>query len=199
METDEKIIPEENQDTTPSVAEEKQESVPYSRFKEVIDQKNKMGDDVKFLREEFETFKQRQPEKEEEEPLDWRQAEERAVNKALLAMEKKNKESADKEHQNDLAIEKGFDQLIAMGKEVTPAIKKAVLTKMIQSGDTDVIDTFLSIEKKAEETDKVEQIKKEGAIPSSQKGSEAGKSNLPYKELRNKSLDEIVEGISEAK
>jgi len=199
METDEKIVPEDTQEATSSEAETNpsgasEESVPYSRFKEVIDQKNKMVDSINTLKQDMETLKQQQPEKEVEEPLDWREAQDRAVNEAVSKIEEKSKKIADEKYQQDLAIEKGFEQIKGLGHDVTNATKKAVLTKMIEDGSTNVFDSYLKIKESLVKTEKAEQTKKDGFVPSSQKGSDAGKPSLPYKELRNKSLEEIAEG-----
>ncbi len=169
-------------------------SVPYDRFKEVIDSRDEDREALKTLKEDMETLKQQQPKKEEEEPLDWREAENRAVDKAVSKIEEKNRNIADEKHQHDSAIEKGFEQIKGLGHEVTNDIKKAVLTKMIKDGSTDVFDTYLKVKESLVKTEKTDQTKKDGFIPSSQKGTDAGKPGIPYKKLRDMSLEEIAEG-----
>ncbi|KKK48931.1 hypothetical protein LCGC14_3140180, partial [marine sediment metagenome] len=59
--TDEKATPEEKQEATPSVEETNlKDTVPYERFKEVIDEKNEFKGDIKSLKESIETLKQSQ-------------------------------------------------------------------------------------------------------------------------------------------
>ncbi len=198
--TDEKINPDEKQETTPSVEETNvKDPVPYSRFKEVIDDKNEMKGDLKSLKESIEDLKQQQKPEPEEEPTDWKEAEKRAVDKAVTKIEKRTQEKADKDYQQERKIERSFEQLKEMGQEITLAIKKAVLTKMIETGDSDVLGTYLKIKEKTAETVKTETQKKEGFVPSSEKATAAGTSGMPYKELRSKSLDEIVEEVGKAK
>ena len=207
---DEKTNPDERQEATPSVEKqiatedseivktpEVKDTVPYTRFKQVIDDKNEMKTKFEILEKEIETLKQQQPPVVEEEPLDWKEAESRAVNKAVSKIEQKVQERADEDRQQELKIERSFEQLTVIGQEITPAIRKAVLTEMIKTGDDDVFGTYLKIKKQLITTEKTEQQIKEGFVPSSEKGPDAGKTSITYKELRAKSLDDIVEEASE--
>ena len=199
---DEKTIPEEKQEATPSVEETNlKDTVPYERFKEVIDEKNEFKGDIKSLKESIETLKQSQQQKPEpeEEPLDWREAQSRTIKKAVSIVEKKAQEKADEDYQQEQKIETSFKQLKGIGQEITPEIKKAVLTKMIETGESDVFGTYLKIKEQTVKTEKTEIQKKEGFVPSSEKATVAGKTSIPYKQLRNTSLDDIVEGASKAK
>ncbi len=203
MENTDDIKVEEEQ-PTPSSEEEQipsqegKETIPYERFKEVIDDKNEMKDNLQTLQQEIETLKQQRPEVEEEEPLDWKEAEKRAVNKAVTKMEESAKKVAEESRKQDQRIEKSFEQLEEIGQKITPDIRRTVLTKMIKTGSKDVLGTYLTIKEQIVKTEKVEQLKKEGFVPSSQKGSVAGKPGLSYKQLRDTPLDEIVERASKA-
>ncbi len=202
MEKDEKATPDVKQETTPSVEKTNiEDTVPYSRFKEVIDDKNELKGDLKSLKESIEDLKQQQkPEPEpEEEPLDWKEAESRAVDKAVSKIEKKAQEKADADYNQEQVIERSFEQLEEIGQEITPAIKKAVLTKMIETGNSDVFGTYLKIKEQTVKTEKTEIQKKEGFVPPSDKGIVAGKTGIPYKQLRDTPLDDIVEQASKAK
>ena len=210
MENIDETTPEVKQETTPSVGKqttpegseaektpEGESQVPYERFKEVIDDKNKLKGDLETLREDIKTLKQQQPEKEEEDPADWKEAENRAVKKAVTQIREENQKTSEQEQAQEKAIEKNFDQLKSMGQEITPDIKKAVLTKMIETGSEDVFGAYLKIKEQTVKAEKTEEIKKGGFVPSSQKGSGAGNPGLPYKQLRGMSLDEIVERAEE--
>ncbi|HEC66131.1 MAG TPA: hypothetical protein ENI23_12630 [bacterium] len=198
--TDEKATPDVKQETTPSVEEPNvKDTVPYSRFKEVIDDKNELKGDLKSLKESIEDLKQQQKPEPEEEPLDWKEAESRAVDKAVSRIEKKSQEKADADDKQEQAIERSFEQLEEIGQEITPAIKKAVLTKMIETGNSDVFGTYLKIKEQTVKTEKTEIQKKEGFVPPSDKGTVAGKTSIPYKQLRDTPLDDIVEQASKAK
>ena len=125
--------------------------------------------------------------------------ESRTIKKAVSIVEKKAQEKADEDYQQEQKIETSFKQLKGIGQEITPEIKKAVLTKMIETGESDVFGTYLKIKEQTVKTEKTEIQKKEGFVPSSEKATVAGKTSIPYKQLRNTSLDDIVEGASKAK
>ena len=193
----------EEEQTTPEGSEagktpEVKDTIPYPRFKEVIEEKNSLKTDIEILRREIADLKQQQP-LEEEEPLDWKEAEQRTISKVLTEIERKNQERAEEDYRQEQEIENSFEQLKSIGQEITPTIKRAVLTEMIKTGDDDVFGTYLKIKEKLIKTEKTEQQKKEGFIPSSEKGATAGKPGLSYKELKSKSLDEIIEQASKAK
>ncbi len=210
METDETKVEEEQSTSSseetkiPSEGSEAEktpegkDTVPYSRFKEVIDDKNELKSDLKILREDIETLQQQQESKEEE-PLDWKEAEKRTIDKAVSKIEKKAQEKADADYDQEQVIERSFEQLKEIGQEITPTIKRAVLTKMIETGNSDVLGTYLKIKEQTVKTEKTEIQKKEGFVPSSDKGIVAGKTSIPYKQLRGTSLDDIVEQASKAK
>ena len=176
---------------------ESKDTVPYDRFKEVIDDKNEMKTKFEILEKEIETLKQQKVT--EEEPLDWKEAETRTVNKAVSKIEQKAQVKADQERQEELRIENSFEQLKEIGQEITPDIKRAVLIDMIKTGDGDVLGTYLKLKKQLIVTQKTEQQKEEGFVPSSDKGATAGESGMTYKQLRGTSLDDIVEKASKAK
>ena len=205
MENDEKTTPEGTPEAEPSTVEQipaegseadktpEGEAVPYSRFKEVIEDKNALKESVETLKEDIKALKQQQPPVEEEEPLDWKEAEKRTVDKAVAKIQGDLKTRAEQDQAQERVIENSFTQLKAMGQEITPDVKKAVLTQMIKSGSEDVFDTYLKIKEQSVKTEKTEEIKKEGFVPPSQKGSGAGAGGLSYEQRRGMSLDDIVE------
>ena len=205
MENDEQKTPEETPETEPSTVEEtppegseadktpEEEAVPYSRFKEIIEEKNSLKDDLTTLKEDIATLKQGQKPEVEEEPLDWKEAEKRTVDKAVAKIKGELETKAEQDQAQDRAIENSFTQLKTMGQEITPTVKKAVLTEMIKSGNEDVFATYLKIKEQSVKDTKVEEIKEKGFIPPSQKGSGAGTGGLSYDQLKAMSMDEIVE------
>ena len=210
MENDEQKTPEETPETEPSTVEEtppegseavettpEEEAVPYSRFKEVIADKNALKDDIATLREDIATLKQSQTPAEEDEPIDWKEAEKRTVDKAVAQMKGELNTKAEQDNAQDRAVENSFTQLKAMGQEITPTVKKAVLTEMIKSGNEDVFATYLKLKEQFVKTEKTEEQKKEGFVPSSQKGGGTGTGGLSYQQLRAMSLDDIVERAKE--
>ena len=207
METDEIRVPEETQETSPSedkqtpseagseaVETPEEGQIPYKRFKEVIDDKNQLKVDLETLREQVTTLQQHKEEEEEEEPLDWKEARRRTIEKTKAEIKEEREKVADAEKRQEAIIDKSFAQLEAVGQEVSQDMKKAVLRKMVETGSNDVFQTYLDVKEKAIKTGKTEQQKKAGFIPPSHKPSEAGKSTLSYKALRNKPLDDIIAG-----
>ena len=200
METNE-TNPEETQGTTPLVENQTpteeselvktpdESSVPYSRFQEVVGDKNEFKTENERLKEELETLKAKEP---EEEPADWQEAEKRTVGKATAQMRSELKAEAEKNRAEEREIEKCFSQLKQMGQDVSDDTKKAVLEKMIETGG-DVYGTYLEIKGTLDGQAKTEQIKAEGQIPSSQKGSEANTGRMSYERLRKTSLDDMME------
>ncbi len=191
---DEKTPPTE--ETTPSVEEtgstepDEKDPVPYGRFKEVIDEKNQSKSDIETLKTEVQALKDLKTP--EEEPADWKEAESRAVNKAVGKVKEEMKITADAETAREDAIEKGFDQIKGLGQEITPEIRKATLENMVKTGE-DVYDSFLKVKQQASKTEQTETQKKEGFVPPSTKGTEGPGSEIDYKEIKSKSLDQLME------
>jgi len=205
MEPDENINPDDQQDSSSSegetnpdetVSEDEttpsEETVPYERFKEVIEEKNQLKEDLETLKKDVETIKSSQPEPEEKEPTTYEEVEERAVKKAVKQIEKNLSEEKQADIKEEERIEKSFGQLNSMGQKITQAVKKAVLTKMIETGNTDVISTYLEMKELADGKANAEQQKKEGFVPPSHKGTGTPKSGFNYNEIKGKSLEEII-------
>lgn len=170
---------------------EEEGSIPYDRFQEVNQEKNDLREELGGLKEEIETLKAQQPKVEEEEPTTWKEFEERAVKKAVSQMEDKTNQSKQENAEDEEAIEKNFDQLKSMGKEITNETKNAVLEQMIKTGG-DVFDSYLQVQTDQSKESKADEIKQQGSIPSSQKGSEANANRMSYDQLKKTSLDDIV-------
>lgn len=201
MENDEKTNPESEQEVAPSATDQTpaevsedekppvEAPVPYSRFKEVIEEKNSFKTELEQMKQEIEELKTaKEP---EPEPTTYQEVEERAVKKALTQFEKRQMEAEAKDREQEQAIETKFEQLKAIGQNITPEIRKEVLTEMVKTGNTDVVATFLEIKKNLDKTSKAETQKKEGFVPPSGKGSAASK-GFSYKELRRQSLEDIL-------
>lgn len=199
---DETLAPEETLESAPSAENQTdtegseavktpvQDSVPYHRFKEVIEEKNAYKNDLEKMRADIESLKAvKEP---EPEPTTYQEVEERAVKKAMTAFERRQAEAEAKERAEEQAIETKFDQLKAIGQDINSEIRKAVLAKMVETGNNDVVATFLEVKKSLDKTSKIEKQKKEGFIPPSHKGSPAA-NGYSYKEIRNKSLDQIID------
>lgn len=205
MESDETTAPEEEQETSQSEEEQiadngseaeetlsDESQVPYSRFKEVIDSRNEFKTDIDTLKGEIEALKQQQPKEEEEEPLDWKEARQKTIDKAVATMEAKQQEIEKVKTIQGRLMEKRFQQLKSMGQDITPAMEKSVLKRLIETSSDDVIGTFLELQATQAKTTKGEQVKKEGFVPPSHKGTVADKDAFTYKEIRGKSLDELM-------
>ena len=191
---DEKTPPVE--ETTPSVEETGEETpkekgpVPYERFQEVIDDKNQFKSDLETLTKEVQGLKDLKTP--EEEPADWKEAETRTVDKAVTKIKGEMKVEADAEVAREEAIEKGFDQIKGLGQEITPEIRKATLEHMVKSGE-DVYDSFLKVKQRSIKSEQLKTPKGEGFVPPQSKGTEGPGSDLSYKEIRSKSLDDLME------
>jgi len=193
--------PEETQEVTPSVTEQTNadvgedvkapvaDSVPYNRFKEVIDEKNSFKTELDMMKQEIESLKAVQ--EPEPEPTTYQEVEERAVKKAITQFERRQAETQAQDRAREEAIDNKFEQLKDIGQEITPDIRKAVLTKILETGNDDVVAHLLEVKKSLDKTSKAETLKKEGYIPPSHKGSPAAKS-FSYKEIRSKSIDDIL-------
>jgi hypothetical protein len=199
MEIDE-TTPEEQLESTPSVEKQNDSTVsedentlegpvPYSRFKEVIDEKNSFKTDLDSLKEEIANLKAKEPEVEEE-PSDWKELKERAVKEALTTFERKQLEKEQKAKEVDNQIADKLADLKAIGQEINPQIEKAIYAKLIETGSTDVVKTFLKVKAEMDKKIKTDEIKSNAQTPSSNKGSEA--KSFSYNEIHNKSLDELL-------
>jgi len=186
-----------DEETTEEVSEDEktpsgEEAIPYSRFKEVVDSKNELKSDLNSIKEELENLKTAK-EAEEEEPLDWKEAEKRTINKAVRQIKEDLQKKAEEDVAREKVIEQSFSQLSKMGAKITADVKKSVLTEMIRTGDKNVIDTYLNIKDKVDDRIRVNQQKKEGYVPISKKGSDADIPTFDYKNIRGKSVDDIIE------
>ncbi len=213
---DENLNPDEKQDTTSSVEKtnpnggvrkdektslEEEGSVPRWRVKELTDEKNQLTDEknqlkdtLETLKTEIELLKQRQPELEEEPPSDWKEAEKRTIDKAVSQIRKELTTREEQDRLEEATIELKFQQLSNLGEKITPETKKSVLREMIESGNDDVLAIYLAQKAKSSKTENAELLKKEGFVPSSQKGSAAEGKSLSYKELRSRTLDDLIGG-----
>ena len=204
METDE-TTPEGQQETssseedqtTPEASEgektpEEKGDIPYERFKEVVEEKNQLKTDLETLKGDIDTLKQQQPKEEETEPSTWKEAEDRAVKRATTQIKDEITQTLEEEREQEKSIEKSFGQLQSMGQEITPEVKKIVLTKMIETGNEDVFGVYLSAKDEIAKVQKGEQIKQEGFIPTSQKGAEAEKPAFSYQSIHGKSPMDIL-------
>lgn len=184
---DDIVTPEGQQATDPSTDNQTPEggiNVPFHehpRFKELIDEKNT-------LKAEIETLKTRITPQEEPEPATWKEVEERAVKKATEQMQSVRQKEIEAEELQERIIENGFKQLESLGRTITPEDRKAVLTSMVETGNESVIDTYLKIQKQA----KTDERKELGSLPTSKGGTGAGK-GYSYKEIKGKSLDQIIQ------
>lgn len=163
--------------------------VPYSRFKEAND-RNKA--EIETLRGELDVLKQRQPEIEEEEPDDWKEARDRTVKATIAKMKAAEQKVAADKSAHEKLIERGFKQIKAMGGELTADMEKTVLKRMIETGADDVFGTYLDTKAELAKATKGAQVKKEGFVPPSHKGTVADKTAFNYKEIQGKSLDDLV-------
>ena len=195
-EVDESSASEQTPEEETKVEETSDESpVPYSRFKEVIDDKNEIKEALDTAKKDIEDLKVKvQPV--EEEPSDWKEASDRATEKALKAMEAKQEVKAKEQAEQDKAIQVSFDTLRKLGKEVTKDVESKVLAEMIKSGSSNVLATYAELDSKESFKNKVQQQKKEGFVPSSKGGAKADTGNFSYKDIRGKSIDEIIDGAS---
>ena len=183
----------ENQTTTEDsevVKTPAEDSVPYHRFKEVIEEKNSYKNDLERMRTDIESLKAaKEP---EPEPTTYQEVEERAVKKAMTQFEQKQATAEAKKRADEQALDIKFDQLQSIGQTITPEIRKNVYAEMIKTGSTDVVATFLEVKKSLDRTSKAETLKKESFIPPSHKGSPAT-SGYSYKEIKNKSIDQMLD------
>ena len=169
--------------------EKPEQTIPYERFKEVVEERNQDRQTLAQLKEEIETLKTSLPKPEEPEPADWKEVKERAVREAMAKLEEKQAKQRQEEEEQERVIESGFQKLEALGQKITPEIRRSVLTEMVKTGD-DVYDTFLKIKAKTDKTEKVEQLKQE-AIPEG-KGTDNTQIGLTYKQLHSMSIDDII-------
>lgn len=194
MENDETMAPEDEQDIDSSIdetnksgnAEEK--AIPYHRFKEVNDSYKATKAEIEALKEQIANLKPTT--EEEKEPETWKEVEERAAKRAIAEFKKERQIESQKEAEMEEVIDKGFEQLERLGQKITPEIKKAVLTEIVKTGDS-VHDAYISIQSQLKKKDTSDQIKVEGALPNS-KGIEAKGIAIPYKDLHNLSMEQLI-------
>jgi hypothetical protein len=180
-ETDEKAVPS---------TENTEQHIPYSRFAEVIEERNEFKTNLEKMREEIETLKTSLPKEPEPDPADWKEVKERAVKEAMSKMEEKYEKARIEEEKQEEAIESGFEKLTALGQTITPEVRKAVLTEMVKTGEN-VYDTYLSVKEKLDKTDKVKQLKEDN-IPAVKGGTDNNTIGLTYKQLHSMSIDDII-------
>ena len=65
-------------------------------------------------------------------------------------MQLERQKEIEAEELQERLIENGFKQLEALGKPITDKERKAVLTKMVETGNDNVIETYLKIQKQNE-------------------------------------------------
>lgn len=198
MANDEKINPEVEPETDPSIGETnptgnaEEQTIPYYRFKEVNDGFKATKAELQSLREEMDKLKTSKPEEEEKEPETWKEVEERAAKRALSEFKRIQETERAKQEEIDKSIEQGFKQLKSLGQEITPAVEKTVLERMVKTGES-VHDAYISIKSELSKESKSKQIKDEGYIPES-KGTEAKQGlGISYKQLRTLSTEQLVE------
>jgi len=165
-------------------------SIPMHRFRQVVKEKNEAKTALEQAQKEIATLKSKVPE-EEQEPADWKDVESRAVEKAVgkikSDLEQKEQEELDYEEQ----VENNFSYLEKLGHKITKEVKSAVLTEMIETGNENVIETFLKIKEKMDKQTEVEQKKSGANLPSSQRG-QVNTKGFSYKEIKGKTIDDII-------
>jgi len=177
---------------TPEGKEEKG-GVPYSRFNEVNEGLKTSQTEIESLKQEMEALKAQQPVEEEQEPSTWKEVKERAVKESVGKMREELKKEAEKEFALEREIDRRFEQLEEIGETVSPEIRNSVMKKMIEKGSNDVFETYLKYKEDFQKQTRVEQQKQEGFVPSSSRGGEPKVPSFSYKEIKGKSLDEIIE------
>lgn len=198
MENDVNENPDVQQDGGSSAAgikgtgNEEERTIPYDRFKEVNDSYKAVKAETEELKEEIAKLKTSKPEEEEKEPETWKEVEERAAKRALNEFKRIQETERAKQEEIDKSIEQGFKQLKSLGQEITPAVEKTVLERMVKTGES-VHDAYISIKSELSKESKSKQIKDEGYIPES-KGTEAKQGlGISYKQIRTLSTEQLVE------
>jgi len=210
METDEKTIPDEKQEgiksdtktnnvagsepaKTPTADEGEEHPIPYYRFREVVTQRNDLREENSALKREMDGLKtSKLKEEEESEPATWKEVEERATQKALSKMKDEWAKDKTETAETEAMIERDFTRLEAVGQKVTPELKKATLEEMVKTGG-DVFDAFLVVKGKFEKSEKTKQLKEDGTVPESHRSLEDNKGSIPYKQIHNLSMDQLIE------
>ena len=105
--------------------------------------------------------------------------------------EKWNKDRVE-QSETEALIERDFTRLEAVGQKVTPELKKATLEEMVKTGG-DVFDAFLVVKGKFEKSEKTKQLKEDGTVPESHRNLEDNKGSIPYKQIHNLSMDQLIE------
>lgn len=196
MENDENKNPDVPQDADPSIEQtkdtvnEEERTIPYARFKEINDGYKQTKAELESLKGELETLKTSKPKEEVKEPETWEEVEERAAKRAISQIEAKLKAERQQEAETEKVIEKGFDQLVALGQKITPEVKKQVLEEIVKTGDS-VHDAYLAVKSKIEKKETSDQIKVEGQLPTS-KGGEDKHIAIPYKDIHRLSMDQLI-------
>jgi hypothetical protein len=188
------IMSEETHDVTPDSSTE--QSVPYDRFQEVNEERNTLRNEVEFLKGELTNLKESK--EVEEEPSDWKEAKDRAVQEALTAFEQKQQEKDARDKENEDKIEKDFSHLSALGGDITKEVKTEVLEKMIKDGSTDVFATYLKIQGEKKKIAQTQQQKEEGYVPPQTSGSDIPSPSFSYESIQGKSAMDIESEAGEA-
>ena len=189
FETENDVMPDSSTDKT---ILSKPSDVPYNRFKEVNDELKVTRDEVNSLKEAVASLKPKEQEEEYQDPATWKEAEERFLSKAIL----KVKEEFSKEQKEDLLmeqkLEKTFDNLSALGHEITLFIGKTVYERMIKTGSDDVIATFAQYNQEQTKQQKGQQQRSEGFVPPSYKSSSVNVPSFSYKDIHGKDPMEMA-------
>ena len=189
FETENDVMPDSSTDKT---ILSKPSDVPYNRFKEVNDELKATRDEVNSLKEAVASLKPKEQEEEYQDPATWKEAEERFLSKAIL----KVKEEFSKEQKEDLLmeqkLEKTFDNLSALGHEITPSIRKTVYERMIKTGSDDVIATFAQYNQEQTKQQKGQQQRSEGFVPPSRNSSSVNVPSFSYKDIHGKDPMEMA-------
>lgn len=184
----------EDGSSTDQNAGNEESAIPYYRFKEINDKYKDTKSELQTLKEEIATLK---PKEEEKEPETWREVEERAAKKAISAIESKLNAERQQQSEAEQVIEKGFDQLKALGQKITPEIRKSVLEEIVKTGNS-VHEAFINVKTRTDKKDTSDQIKVEGQLPTS-KGNEDNKISIPYKDIHRLSTDQLIARIQNRK
>lgn len=163
-------------------------SIPYSRFKEVIEEKNEFKTKLEELSKTVESLKKPA---EEPEPETWQEVEKRAIEKATAKIREELSAKDQAKLAEEKEIEREFTQLKKLDSNISHKVENIILETMIKTGNKSVIDTYLEIKDKVSKAENAKQQKSEAFIPPSQKGSEATPT-FTYKSIQGKSLMDII-------
>ena len=198
MENDETTTPDVEPEADKSIGKtlstgnEDEKGVPYHRFKEVNDNYKATKAEIEALKEQLANLKPAKPEEAEKEPETWKEVEERATKRALAEMKKANETERAKQAEIDASIENGFEQLKALGQNITPEIEKAVLEQIVKTGNS-VHEAYIAIKEKIVKSETAKQIKDEAYIPEAKgKGDKQNEVAVPYNMLKTHTTEQIV-------